>query len=285
MGFPTFFPPHASRFSSTRRSLIATSGAVGGAPGITDPSDISDLTGWWDAEDNTTIVDVGGFATRWNSKAPAPALAKDFQNLLGGQAPAIVTVSSHQMLNFDGSNDWLADIQSNDALQPGSGSFTVWAISRGPIGGNSSGVQIWQQDGGGATPTWSLRAVPNLARFTCRDGPTSLLVSSIDEDFSDGSNRYFILGTRDNAAAEIQLYFGGDGLDLAETSMGGTAIPGGFGSVDAVNSALGNFPMNTAGFYWDGDFGEWGFYKKALSSSERFQLYNYIRNKWGLTVP
>ena len=119
-GFPVYWPPHASKFSATRRSLVVSSGAVAGPSGITDASDISDLTGWWDAEDNTTIVDVGGFATRWNSKAPAPALAKDFQNLLGGQAPAIVTVSSHQMLNFDGSNDWLADVQSNDALQPGS---------------------------------------------------------------------------------------------------------------------------------------------------------------------
>lgn len=275
MTLPSFYDYRRLRGGAKAVAIAAAN------PGITDPTDLPNLTGWWDAEDNSTIVESpAGFAQRWNNKGTT---AKDFENLTGGQTPAIVSIAGHQMLFFDGLNDWLADVQSNAVLQPGSGDFTVAALYRAPVGANANGVQIWQQDGAGATPTWNLRGVTSLARFACRDGPTSLTVSSTDEQFADGATRYVIMGQRDNTAGELRLYYGGDGINLVETSDGPTAIPGGFGSVDAVNSALGNFPTVTAGFYWDGHFGEWVFLKSALNASQRFQLFQYFANKWDLT--
>lgn len=283
MGFPTFFPPHASRFSAVRRSLVLSSGVAGGASGITDPDDISNMTGWWDGEDDATIVEApAGFAQRWNSKG---ATAKSYQNLLGGQTPALVTVSGHQMLNFDGVNDVLADVQSNDVLQPGSGDFTVVGFFRSPVGLNGNAITWRQEDAGGGTPFWGWRVFgnPGSTNFAMRDGATTLVVASTDENFADGSTRYVIMGMRDGT--DQRLFYGGDGIDLVETSMGATTVPGGFGSVDAVNSALGNFTSVTAGFFWAGDLGELVFYKKALNQSERFNLFGYFRSKWGLTSP
>lgn len=253
----------------------------GGGSGILDPNDIPNMTAWWDGEDDTTIVESPpGFAQRWNSKG---ATAKSYENLLAGQTPALVTVSGHQMLNFDGVNDVLADVQSNDVLQPGSGDFTVVGLFRSPVGLNGNAITWRQEDAGGGTPFWGWRVFgnPGSTNFAVRDGTTTLVVASADENFADGSTRYVVMGMRDGT--DLRLFYGGDSVAFVEASASPTAIPGGFGSVNAVNSALGNFTSVTAGFFWAGDAGELVFYKQALNQSERLQLFQYFRNKWELT--
>lgn len=253
----------------------------GGGGGITDPDDLPDMTGWWDAEDDSTITEAPpGFCQSINNKG---ATAKTYQNLTGGETPALATISGHQMLSFDGSNDFLADVQSNTVLQPGSGDFTVVGFFRSPVGLNGNAITWRQEDAGGGTPFWGWRVFgnPGSTNFAVRDGTTTLVVASADENFADGSTRYVVMGLRDGT--DLRLFYGGDGVAFTEASASPTAIPGGFGSVNAVNSGLGNFTTPTAGFYWEGHLGEWVFYKRALNQSQRLQLFQYFRNKWGLT--
>lgn len=250
------------------------------------PDLIAPLSGWWDARDNSTIIEnPAGSLESINNKQAAVTLPKTYQNLgAAGTKPTLVLVSGFQMAFFQSVNSQiLGSVPSNNVLQPGAGDFTVFQFYRAPVGANGNGIQWRQEDGGGGTPFWSLRAAgnPGTVAWAIRDGTTTVLVTSADDNFADGATRFLLIGMRDGA--NLRLFFAGDGVPLQEASLSPSAIPGGFGSVDAVNTRIGNFTTAPPGFYWDGHQGEWGLYKSALDATQRAQLFQYFQASWALT--
>jgi len=277
-------PPQKRRRLRARRWWRKIPGLVGNQ--LLTPDLIAPLSGWWDARDDSTITEnPAGSCESIDNKQAAVTLPKTYQQTgAAGTRPTLVTVSGHQMLFFQSANSQvLTDVQSNNVLQPGSGDFTIFQLFRAPAANNANGIQWRQEDAGGGTPFWSMRVTgsPGAVSWAMRDGTTTLVVACSDDDFADGSTRFLLIGMRDGA--DFRLFFGGDGVPLQEASTSPTAIPGGFGSVNAVNSALGNFPNVTAGFYWDGHQGEWGLYKSALDATQRAQLFQYFQASWDLS--
>lgn len=277
LGWPT--PARPER----RRRLFhhVLTGAPGGGGAGGDPEQISStLSGWWDAEDDGTIVQSGGRLDSIENQLAVSVAPKRYESS-GIQRPFIVTVDGHQMIDFRSANATIAgDDPSNSVLQPGAGDFTLFALCRIDVGVQAGGVTWLQRDGAGVE-LWQLNC-RNSVVFSIRDAAGDLAsILAADESFADGSTRWVFIGLRDGD--DLRLYYGSGSQPLVESSAS-PADASLVGDVDAVNSALGNFPdTQPAGNYWDGELGEWGMYVGlALSESQRLQLYQYLVNKWEL---
>lgn len=243
------------------------------------PDDIASLSAWYDAEDDSTITEgLPGFCRTIANKG---SIAKDFENLNNGQQPAIVQVSGHQMLFFDGTDDFLADVQTNDVLRPGSDPFTIVALVTVNAAISSNAIGWNQRDGMPGGALWVV-APDTLATWLINDGTNSATIDAADETWNDTTTRWIFVCDRD--ASNIHLYYGtGPTLNESAQSPVSSAL---VGNLDQVNSVQGNLsPTPAVGRYYHGHWGEWFFFKSALSEAERNAMAIYLSTKWELTGP
>lgn len=239
---------------------------------MAEPDSIPNLTGWWDASDNTTIT--ANPAGRCQSITNKGATAKTYEQTILANKPTIVTVDGLQALHFNGSAYWMADTPTNDVLQPGSGDFTVVEMVR-----IDPSVQVfsatWIQRDAANVESWGLQARDALD-FTARDSNGDLgQLTASDETFEDGSTIWVIMGVSEGN--DMNVYYGDVSSGALAASSSNPADRTLVGDVDAANSAIGNLPdTQPAAGYWEGDLFKWLFYKRALTASERTTLFENL---------
>lgn len=236
------------------------------------PDSIPDLSGWWDAGDNATITEnPAGFCESIDNKQASVTAPKTYQQLLAGQKPAVVMVDGFQGLLFDGSNDYLQDVQSNSVLQPGAGDFTLFAMCLiDPAVQEFSGM--WTQRDGPGVESWGLQGRAGID-FTARDSAGDLgQLTATDETFDDGTTIWVVIAVSEGD--DMNLYYGSAGTGALIASSAGPVDRSAVGDVDAVNSAIGNLPDTQPVFgWWEGTLFKWGAYKRALTAGQRTTLF------------
>jgi len=234
---------------------------------MADPDSIPNLTGWWDASDTSTITENP--SGRCQAITNKGTTAKTYEQTVLANKPTIVTVGGIQALHFNGAAYWMADVESNDVLQPGSGDFTVFASVRVTASSDIDHILWVQADGSSPAANWLLTLNTSIL-IGVADGVDIASVTGADETFDDGTTTWVVMAQRDGS--NFRAFYGSVSTPLAESASSPADISL-IGSVDAVNSALGNFAhTQPAAFYWEGDLFQWGFYKRALSASERVTL-------------
>lgn len=237
------------------------------------PTDIADLTVWMDAQDNGTIdFDTSDAVTAWRSRVGNVAWNEGNST----NQPSMTQVVDRQMMSFDGSNDYL-DFDGTDPedLQPGSDDFTIVAVFRATD--TDRGI-LWINDDG-AGKRWLLRthSAGTDLEFSIDDNTTAQTLQATSVDYSDGTVRV-VIASRDGT--NLRLYYG-DGGSLTEDSASPVSI-GTYGDLGSgVNPGIGDVSLG-GGQALAGQIGELLFYKHALTSQERADLYAYLVDRWSL---
>lgn len=236
------------------------------------PTDISDLTVWMDAQANDTIdATTAGAVSAWRSRVGNVA----WNEGNASNQPATTQIVDRQMLSFDGTDYLDFDGTDPEDLQPGSDDFTVVAVFRATD--TDRGI-LWINDDG-LGKRWLLRthSAGTDLEFSIDDNTTALALQATSVDYSDGTVRV-VIASRDGT--NMRLYYG-DGGSLAEDSASPVSI-GTYGDLGSgVNPGIGDVSL-FAGQGLTGQIGELLFYKHALTSQERADLYAYLVDRWSL---
>lgn len=250
-----------------RNSLALNAGRTSGdAP--YSPDSNANLTCWMDAQEASTITDSSGEISSWSSRVGSAS----YSQTVAGNRPNNVTVNGLNMVEFDG-GDHLQLTVGSAGLQPGSDDFTIAAVFRSTNTGRGC---IWVMDNS-AGVRWLLRNNLNGTdlEWSVDDNTTAFTVNATDADFSN-DDIYAVICTREGT--NIRLYYG-TGLSFAESVDSPVAI-GTYGSLNSANGRIGDYVSGGQAF--EGDIGELLFFKEALSSDERGDLYTYLVSKWSL---
>lgn len=251
--------------------------------GVFEPTDVPDLTAWWDPSDSSTVTLSGSRVTTLASKA-------------GGGIDFIAaggTSSNLPMIASSGGIDWLEMLASQQRrmqvgsavdsdINFGTGEFTIFAVFK-TVGG-PTGVNTLLNKGSNAQGRYKVNINQTSAgtwRGFIHDGSTAFSASA--GSGSNDNNPHLIMVQRDNAANLLRTW--GDGVELAtvSTSTAGDIDESGTGSFNPV-LLLGTAPSG-AGFaseWFDGLIGEILFYKRAVNSGERGSIETYLTTKWGI---
>jgi hypothetical protein len=229
-----------------------------------DPSDLSTCQVWLDANDLSTIVQVGGDVSQWNDRS---GKGNNFTQGTSASQPktGTRTLSGRNAIDFDGSNDWMTAGDVVDPLDEDLAIFVVcsvdsWNVIGSPIAksfagaGNgrygffqSSGLNVIFDDGTAARIATESPAPTGANRFGYllrRNATLKLFVNGVEEASvaTTGTTSYnttygLLLGAYNNGidglAPEDFAYFNGI---IAEVVI----LRGAFsnGDVDSINVYL-----------------------------------------------
>ena len=232
------------------------------------PEDITELSAWWDPTLASTIDNPSSITAFRDRVAGA-----SFDQTNPGARPSTATVSGDTMINYDG-GDQLFDLVGHTELQPGSDDFTVVAVFRSTSAGR--GMIMIKDNGAGRR--WLLRTHLNGTdmEFSVDDDTVAQTVTASDVDFSDNTVRV-VFGVRDGT--NLRFYYG-DGGTLTEDAASPVAI-GSYGALGAGQASMGDVSLG-GGQALTGDVGDIMFFKKALTSEERANVYSFLVSKWSL---
>lgn len=242
-----------------------------GAGGGFSPIDIPNLTCWLDAQDNSSLTLISGNQVQTWASRVSPVSTFDGPT---GQRPLTVTVNGLQMLQFDGINDILVGQAQQGNLQPGSADFAVVQVYRSTNAGN--GLIWWKDDGAGKR--WLIRVQGGTdSIFSLDDNTVAQNLIATDVDFTN-DDIYVVFCERDGT--NLRFYYGNGGV-LSESAVSPVSI-GAYGDLGLGQTLIGAEAQVSPTQPLDGDIGEMFFYKQALSSAERNDLYSYLVGKWSL---
>lgn len=214
------------------------------AAGFTDPSDLDDLEGWWDASDSGTIADTGGSVTQWNDKS---INGYDVTNLTGTVTTDSRTMNSLNVLDFPGSA--VLGKASVTLAQP----YTLYYAAQWDA---STGVAISFQDGFSYGPYWWLSN-----KIRAYNG-TVLEESGASADTSPHTFAVVV----DNTSSLLYL----DGSQIASGTLGTKTIT-------RINFGAATSGGSTS---FNGGMGEIVLASSAHGSDTRSDVETYLADKW-----
>jgi hypothetical protein len=244
--------------------MIGKAGLFGNR--LLGPADISNLTGWWDASDASTLLaadnsaaSAGGSVATMNDKSGS---GRHFGTTSASERPIRQTGVKNglDVLRFDGSNDNMA-IGSAVVNAAASTVFVVAAAS-------SISAGTW------ANIQWNpvvLHGTNSHGYFAVRSTGT-VHAYGFDGNFDDSSLAYtegdwlVFSAIHDGSTLTARA----NGVDAAGVAHG-TSSPGG-------TTRLGQSGIE----FFQGDVGEVVTYSVALSTEQRDSLELYLRSKWGI---
>jgi len=221
-----------------------------------DPSDVTSLTEWFDANDNTTITTVDGSVSQWDSKEGSNYLEQG----TGSLQPTHVDASDYVDFDFDYMT--LNTDVSNKAA--------FFLISDAQGGDNSDAVQLIGELGASSDQDYVFLGLGGGADYTASiDGLTSNTgYIGINGNDLDGPG-----GNISSAVSGFDPFPTGGGLSIFYYELTNTAN---FDMIGAVR-------FNTTTQVSDVRIHEVFLFDAALSESDRQKMEGYIAHKWGIT--
>lgn len=238
------------------------------------PGDISNLIGWWDFSDTSSVTTSGSAITRIDPQAAASS-SMFFQQATSTYQPSTTTLNGLNAASFSG--DYMKSDGANDSdFTYLTGDFTIVVVFQRASGTSTSNRVLWGQgaNAGGATDFISvfLRDGDDLSFNVAPNPPTVITTESSGEDYSTGSPEIAIV-RRTSGTVEVLAV---DGTVLDSNSASGSLSP-------VTPIFLGGLfdPPTSFNEQWTGVIGEAVVYKKSVSGSEFSALMDYFTDKWG----
>lgn len=219
------------------------------------PLDISGLALWLDASDTSpsNIQQTSGSVNQWNDKSGNGNHATQGTGV-NQPITGTRTINSLNVLDFDGSNDFL-DIKSG-----------IYNISNG--------------DNTLLCVCFSDNTAVNQAIFRETNYRFSYLASGTQLLFQNGAGSLTTVGSAGSIASPRILTARRSGTDLNINLDSGISSTG----TGATSASVTQLRLGTAGFdFWNGVFAEVIFYNSSLSATDLNKVGNYLAAKWGIT--
>jgi hypothetical protein len=241
--------------------------------GITDPSDISDLTLWLDASDTATITESGGAVSQWDDKSSD---GRDFAQSTAGAKPTTgaTTQNGLNVINFDG-GDYLtrAAFMFNNSRASGGTLFVVWKQTSG-----SNSRLVGEGSTSTATPMYNfgLNVTTNEVLSQHRTDGNS--ISTVLSGLSANDTNWHVGVWTDtgNSTSPIRTF------DTKLDGADGTSNTYQSGGTTLTTCAIGALVRTTVGNHLTGSIAEVVYYDRLLDASEISQVETYLTDKWGL---
>lgn len=205
---------------------------------------------WWDASDLSTISHVAGSVSSWADKSGngfSAAQAISAEQPITGTA----TLNGLNVIDFDGSNDSL----------------------------RANGLNISQP------ATYCMVSVPDTnggAGMYIHDGATSARQATIfGTTFQLFAGAGPIIGGTVVATTPYIITSEINGASSSLRANGVLVVSGNAGSSNITDMFLGR---RSGGSYLNGKIAEFIAINRAINSSERTQLENYLSGKWGISI-
>lgn len=220
------------------------------------PETIAGLNAWFDGQDASSIVEIGGFVSQWTDKS-----GKNNHAVQGSGANQPQYVTDH--LVFDGLNDYMTagdiSIINGDcsifvvARANGGSTRRVWAYSGGPV----DGINVLASSYPGKI------LIPYYERPLVRD---------INTEISGQTKIFRLIKNADGSIASFKVN-GGNDLNNASTFV-----------VDANTFTLGAYKTVVGTFfsYLNGNIYEVLIYNSVLSSEDISTIETYLTDRWTL---
>ncbi|MEM7311348.1 MAG: LamG-like jellyroll fold domain-containing protein [Planctomycetota bacterium] len=235
--------------------------------GAAVPKTIPGLVGWWDAQDEGTITtDVGGDVVTWADKS---GNGYDLSQADTTKQPTPVLVSGRQMLEFDGVNDLLRRVDTDDL--DFAGDFEIHVVYR--TADTNRGALVTKGN-----------AIRYHIRVNDADGNNGDLVCEIDDDTTSRRVVDTSVNYNDDSVRMVAMVRDGNNLRQFANGVETGASPvdvTGYGSIANTDE------FNVGAFsdvlqHLDGEIGEIVVYDRAMSVSERGLLVGYLVERWGV---
>jgi hypothetical protein len=234
------------------------------AAGGFNPKRIAGLSAWYDASVTSSLTLVNGFVSQWSD------LSGGGLNLTQGaeaNRPGTGTLGGRQAIDFDGSNDFLAN----------AGVPTGWEFG--------SLFVSFSQD---ATAASQSLASANVSALSLRMG---VLWSNAGEFRTQSVNAGGATTSASGGSAATNtprlLAYTFNGQSSAGLRLNGTALAGTTGTTTSNDAGLvvGIRRISAANSLpFDGQIGEFIVYNRVLSASEIATVEQYLSRKWGMTL-
>ncbi len=245
-----------------------------GSGGSFDPTRVSNLIGWYDASDTSTVTTPGNVISAWSDKS---AQSND-GTAGGGSAPTHVVSGINSLGSMDCEKDGVDDLVAANGLataltgNTAGGSFTVSTVLK---------VETLQDSGYwmGLTDGFDARFyVGGMASGGFRvlaEDDSANTANTLDAGSGLDSNTHVVTFLTNGTDYTIYL----DGA--AVTGM--TAIS--LAALTDTATFTSGWVIGNNGGGFDGLIGEQVWYSQALSTADRNSVESYLADKWGVTLP
>lgn len=240
------------------------------------PSSLPGLKAWWDAQDTGTITTVG-MADAVSALANKGPGTLTLAQVSESESPHLLDVSGRQMLDFDGSADYLS-VTDGGALAFGSGNFSIYVVYK--TNDTSRGMLF---NRGAFAPTGYLCRINNAASnngelvIQIRDGSSNLAQVSAGAtsgtNYNDDTTRLVAVVRNGNDLRQYQ-----DGVEVVESPGNAASV----GDIDNGTVFYVGALQGVSGQAYDGQIGEILIYNTVQSEAQRAELTTYLKTKWGI---
>jgi hypothetical protein len=229
----------------------------------------TDVVGWFDADDDTTITQVSGVVSAMASKASNFSASQGTAGFRPGYSatgrngkPAIL---------FDGTNDCLA-FTPPASFPDGTEAYTM--------------ICVGYNDGTGVFTTYNGKTIfqygsgTSVLRGIDRNG-TGSAAANVDDTYVnnvgdwDAKDAMVLVEKAAGASALATVYVNDNATGTGTT---------GAGSLSASAGRIGANVVQTTTAFWPGSIQEILVINRVLTTTERQKMFGYLAHKWGLTA-
>lgn len=236
------------------------------------PSDISDLIAWWDPSVEESVTVSGSAVTRIDA-VPAGSITPPLLQANSIYQPVETTINGLNAISFD--SDCL-NSNSNAALNPLGDDFTMVIVMQRPDPASSTARCIIDIGSSGATHAGLVfvSGSPGELNFNLNTGTVGSSAITSGGTYNDDAP-HILIAVRSGTNAFL---YDETGSEVATVAIGS-------GSYSATQFNYGSWFQPGDGNWqpYEGVLGECLYYGKALSSSERTSVIDYLKSKWGVT--
>lgn len=236
------------------------------------PRTIPGLVGWMDAADTSTtnITSSGGLVSQIANKANSQI---PFVQGIGSNQPTTGTrtINGRNTLDFDGANSFLTANGIAAYLTGSDKPFSAFSVCLCDTPTTGLQNSIWAMGYSANSTPFQSQVYQNSQNITNRRDDAGVIAPS---------GATYISGNNVNAAiftgTTISSYTN------AATNYSGTSQDVGALTLDRF--AVGATIRSSNTHFFDGIIGEFILYNRALTTTERTQIMDYLSNKWGVAT-
>ena len=239
------------------------------------PSDIANLTAWWDPDDGDTVTLSGANITALTDKAGPTAGLTLVQR--GAVAQLTAGTEKGRTWMVGAGAEMLQTTTANTAeVLPGTGEFSIYIVIKPSFVGTGTSRALFQK---GFTGWYGMRSntatSSNVVAYMDENGGAAFRTAQSGANEITNGGRHILRLVRDNGSNLMRVYV--DGTQVASADITG------MGSCDDITEQL-TFGARASGAgqtdFWDGLIGEILFFKDVLSAGDNDNLESYLAEKW-----
>jgi hypothetical protein len=231
-----------------------------------DPRKIANLAFWLDATDSTTVDTSSGFVTEWRSKVGAGTATQSTAN--DRPAYTVAGRNGKNVVTFDGTTDWLI----TGTLSISQPYTIIWAgQSIGNAPGTTATINFFTDSTNSSN---RVILIHNFAGTISTNGRLSMF-SGTELSPASGTQAY-------NAWSVVSGVFNGSSSRLR--ANGTQVASGNAGSGGIAALTLGARFNQAAGNFFEGPWGAFLIYSRALSDTECLAVERGLAKSFAITL-